>query len=156
MKHTKYMWKGKQRTLAELAAIAGISVSAISKRLERNDHNVSEALRERVPLTRQDSQRDWWLRRKYGLTLAEYQKMVGKQQHKCKICHEVKSLVVDHHHESGTVRGLLCSKCNTGLGMFDDDRARLRAAADYVTRIIPGKIEDPRKWESEGPNGVTL
>lgn len=62
----------------------------------------------------------------------------------CAICHRpeiakstskrggVKKLAVDHCHEEGHVRGLLCVRCNAGIGYFDDDVKRLQAAIDYI------------------------
>ena len=44
----------------------------------------------------------------------------------------VKRLTVDHNHETNTIRGLLCSNCNTGLGMFSDNPELLIAAAEYL------------------------
>lgn len=41
---------------------------------------------------------------------------------------------IDHCHRTGVIRGVLCSGCNSGLGLFDDDPARLRAAAEYLER----------------------
>lgn len=55
----------------------------------------------------------------------------------CEICRELpqdrwKSLHVDHCHQSGTIRGLICGSCNFGLGKFKDDSKRLIAAAEYL------------------------
>lgn len=77
------------------------------------------------------------LRRNYGLDLAEYFRMYGTQHGCCKLCGQEppdgQALVVDHCHESGKVRALLCSHCNLGLGHFRDNPDLLRAAAQYVT-----------------------
>jgi hypothetical protein len=78
------------------------------------------------------------LRAKYGLTLADYERMLAEQGGGCAICRDGapdgQSLHVDHCHDAGVVRGLLCFNCNAGLGMFDHDVARLDAAVAYLRR----------------------
>jgi hypothetical protein len=69
----------------------------------------------------------------YNLTIKEYTKMVKFQNNKCKICEEdMKIPFVDHCHNTGIVRGLLCGLCNAGLGQFKDDIHRLNKAVDYI------------------------
>lgn len=74
--------------------------------------------------------------RKYGLEPADYARMRDRQHNKCAICERHashgKELVVDHDHATGAVRSLLCSRCNTALGMMTDNAAHLRRAADYL------------------------
>lgn len=86
-----------------------------------------------------DGHKDYLLRRMYGITLEEYQEMVLRQKGLCAICgrmpvgkHNQAVLHVDHDHETGRVRGLLCSHCNRGLGFFRESADLLRAAVDYL------------------------
>lgn len=72
------------------------------------------------------------LKGKYGITIEEYESMLLRCESKCEICGEEKSLNVDHCHSTGSVRGLLCTKCNTGLGKFGDDIEMLRRAIRYL------------------------
>ena len=78
---------------------------------------------------------------KYGLTPGDYDEMVATQNGQCMICNTDKpgtesgNWPVDHGHATGRVRALLCSACNAGLGLFVDDPARLRAAADYLETV---------------------
>ena len=105
-------------------------------------NNNHEQARERARKSRRerpDLHKDRHLRATYGITLEEWEKMRDAQDGGCKICRRVlepdsrgRTLMVDHCHSSGAVRGLLCVGCNRGLGFYEDDPARLRAAADYL------------------------
>ena len=68
----------------------------------------------------------------YGMTLEEWDMLVTAQLGRCAICNTPGDLVIDHCHEAGHIRALLCAICNLGLGHFRDDPARLRAAAAYI------------------------
>jgi hypothetical protein len=69
---------------------------------------------------------------KYGLTPAAYESLQAEYDG-CAICGRAdEGLVIDHCHDAGHVRGLLCNKCNAGLGMFRDDPALLIAASQYL------------------------
>ena len=76
---------------------------------------------------------------KYGITMKEYNKIFSQQKGNCAICgtHQsqlTKSLHVDHDHDTKIVRGLLCPKCNTGIGLFNDNKELLKNAIDYLRR----------------------
>jgi len=77
------------------------------------------------------------LRIRYGITLADYDEMLENQGGGCAICgktpaEEGRHLSVDHDHETGEVRGLLCVDCNRGLGCFRDNSNLCRFAAQYL------------------------
>jgi hypothetical protein len=83
------------------------------------------------------------LKRSFGITIEDFETLYEIQNGKCKICGEPEkamirgitlSLAVDHCHDTGRIRGLLCHRCNKGLGEFGDSAERLRKAADYLER----------------------
>jgi len=82
------------------------------------------------------------LKKDYGITVEQYDAMLAAQNGRCALCRTDKvgdgrwnkRLAVDHDHVTGVVRGLLCSKCNIGLGAFGDNESTLAAAAHYVMR----------------------
>lgn len=96
------------------------------------------------------------LKKSFGIDLAEYQRMFVEQKGCCATCDKpetgkdnngrVKWLAVDHDHENGAVRGLLCENCNKALGLIGDNVATLRAAIRYLerhkgeTKIIPLRL----------------
>lgn len=71
---------------------------------------------------------------KYGLHLNRFAQLFIQQEGVCRICRSGPPLVIDHDHATGRVRGLLCSKCNTGLGFFRDDPRLLREAIRYLDK----------------------
>jgi len=72
--------------------------------------------------------------REYGISPEIFEEMALAQGYRCPICRRKKLLVVDHDHESGVVRGLLCQSCNSGLGFFKDNPVWLKRAARYLLR----------------------
>jgi len=70
----------------------------------------------------------------YGLSLDAYSKLLNNQNNRCAICEKETKLVVDHCHDSKTVRGMLCFSCNLGLGHFKDDKQLLIKAIDYLDK----------------------
>lgn len=78
---------------------------------------------------------------KFNIIEQELRDMMDKQKGLCLICndsltdpkrHRLNQFNIDHNHKTGEVRGLLCSKCNTGLGYLKDNPKILREAADYL------------------------
>lgn len=76
------------------------------------------------------------LKNKYNLTENEYRLAVDKAAGKCQICRMERKLFIDHCHETGKFRGLICSQCNSALGMMEDSIDRLRAAQEYLQAHI--------------------
>jgi len=76
------------------------------------------------------------LRKTYGITLKEWERIFKEQGYKCKICQTQEKPSMgwhtDHNHSTGKVRGILCHSCNTGLGKFRDDIKILEAAVSYL------------------------
>lgn len=70
--------------------------------------------------------------RNYGLSEAAFDDLLTGQEGKCAICNKYSTLVVDHDHKFGHVRGLLCRKCNQGLGLFGENADTLEAASKYL------------------------
>ncbi len=77
--------------------------------------------------------------KKYGLTDTELNSIQKPQGGRCVICGKPlnNKSHVDHSHSTGRVRGILCSKCNLGLGLFGDDSRVLRRALEYLERTEP-------------------
>lgn len=80
---------------------------------------------------------------RYGLTLEQYERMTNQQLGLCKLCEKPPKpgwhhrLQVDHCHETGRIRGLLCNTCNTALGRLGDSEQRIMRLLSYVRGELP-------------------
>lgn len=85
--------------------------------------------------------RNTQFKRKYGITLEQYEAMLKDQENACLICgrknnDDNRRLYVDHCHKTKKVRGLLCYRCNTGIGLFNDDSNLVAKAVYYLDEAI--------------------
>lgn len=82
------------------------------------------------------------LKRHYGMTLADYDRLLESQEGKCAICERVpgqslhKRLYVDHDHDTKVIRGLLCYRCNASLGQFGDNIEGVMRVAGYLRKTL--------------------
>jgi hypothetical protein len=83
------------------------------------------------------------LKKAYGITLEQYNELLSSQNHKCAICNidnngkyrnKPRAFAVDHCHSTGKIRGLLCSDCNTGIGLLKDNVNFLESAIKYLNK----------------------
>ena len=129
---------GKKRSAA---ACNAISLGQIGK-IQSPEHNAASAFgRTKYP---GNNKNDRYFRRYYGITEMQYHSLHTKQHGLCAICgqpetYKAKSgkigrLAVDHDHATGAVRGLLCSRCNFGIGYFRDSIEKLEKAIAYIKR----------------------
>ncbi|MCY7366511.1 MAG: endonuclease VII domain-containing protein [Frankiaceae bacterium] len=111
------------------------------------------------------STREYHLRRRYGITGDEFRALVEAQGGVCALCQERKAQHVDHDHLTGSVRGVLCSCCNQGLGNFRDRADVMRKAIDYLERTTwqkeracPGvyRLTSPRPGAARSPSSSAL
>jgi len=83
--------------------------------------------------------KDRTLKRKYGISLDEFNEMLNLQGRHCALCPAIPegqkngTLVVDHCHVTGKIRSLLCNPCNTAIGLLKEDKEVLKKAIDYLT-----------------------
>lgn len=85
-----------------------------------------------------------YLRRRYGLSLEQFESMLNAVNYKCEICgrdvhtdqgrHDAATACIDHDHETGKIRGITCNPCNAGMGGLGDDPERLEKAAAYLRK----------------------
>jgi len=114
------------------------------KRMRKKNYAENESLRLR--------KRDKDLKKSYGIDIKQYNNILKAQGNACGICEakennnkRTKYFDVDHCHESGQVRGLLCTNCNMGLGKFNHDIKWLIAAIKYLVRDSDYRIYESRK-----------
>lgn len=82
------------------------------------------------------TQRNRHLKSNYGIAIEQYAVLFKRQKGVCQICgranQDGRRLAIDHCHDTGKIRGLLCNLCNTALGALQDSPSLLRKAAEYL------------------------
>lgn len=97
---------------------------------------------------RPEAKRETQYKRRYGITIEQFDAMVKAQGNRCAICTETfkpprqkMTIHVDHCHETMKVRGLLCARCNVGIGLLNDSIERMKLAIEYLSgKRPPGSI----------------
>lgn len=94
-----------------------------------------------------------YLRRRYGITIEQYETILRNQRGVCAIClranrNDIK-LAIDHDHVTGHVRGLLCIPCNTMLGWLSDSPVLLRRAVKYLRAAADSADASPKDTEPQ-------
>ncbi len=118
-------------------------------RSEKNRLKANAASRlwkERNPEKAKRSMAESNYRKKYGIELSYFEELAAKG---CMLCGARQSLVADHDHNTGKFRGVLCRKCNTGLGQFEDNPTMLLAAAEYLRRSYVRSMCDDAERNAE-------
>lgn len=106
-----------------------------------------------------DYMKDFDLRKKYGMSLAQFNEMFASQNGCCAICgrHQtefVKGLAVDHDHSTGAIRDLLCPNCNHGLGCFQDNIGLFMKAVEYLQKHAGSPANAPAASSKDIENGA--
>ena len=122
----------------------GVFKLAIEYTLENDDRCIGGvAMRSKCKPCNEHVKWKSFIQRTYGITAEDYYDMLSSQNGQCAVCksEEVKNsrissgkLFIDHCHDTGKVRGLLCSKCNHAIGLLNDDVDLLRKAIDYLNK----------------------
>jgi len=119
--------------------------TALQKSWRRRNPETVNSYHRAYKKRRPEIYRNAILKTKYGIGIAEYEKMFSDQGGVCGICGNpetstdsrtkaVRNLAVDHCHDEGHVRGLLCGKCNSGIGLFMHDEGLLMKAVTYLRK----------------------
>jgi hypothetical protein len=121
---------------------------ALAKSALRNDSRKEYFMRYAKEHAEEARERNrlWQKTAKYGITIDQYNAMLESQDYKCAICH--KDLVpgtkthIDHSHTPFRIRGILCNKCNMGIGLFEDNATFLLSAVVYLQGFYDLRMPD--------------
>lgn len=138
-RHAKWAWRTEKRcpTCQKTKPIEDFPRNATAEDGRGAYCKPCHSVQGRENRTKNHGSRGYHLKRRYGITQEDFNKILEQQQGACAICDTgagEKPWHVDHDHSTGRVRGILCHSCNTGLGNFKDDPEVLRKALEYLVR----------------------
>lgn len=143
--YRKYARCGIHRSIRLTEAEKKANRIIVEKNRDIKKRNPNYSPSKRTKLTK-DELLNRKLLRQYNITLDEYSKMRVAQRDRCAICHFPasfvgsmgasgrKSLCIDHNHMTGEVRALLCSRCNTALGLLQENLSTALNMVDYMRK----------------------
>lgn len=100
----------------------------------------------------------WRLETKFKISIDEFSAILERQNHACAICKNPvivapkgrgsrEAACLDHNHETGAVRGILCNACNTALGLLGDNAETVQQASEYLRKHEDERLPPPRHCE---------
>lgn len=99
------------------------------KSYRKNKDTINQKRRSKFAETR-----NWYLNYHYGISEKQYQDLAVNQNGKCAVCGDAEKLFVDHNHETGKVRALLCTRCNTAIGLLRENPEIVQKVKDYLEK----------------------
>lgn len=126
----------RKKTYGDRVGLIPYYMCAVCKKEHEKEQYLIPARQEQIKKTARRS----YIKRTYGISLEDYEDLIIAQNSVCAICEKDLSslsgreLHIDHCHDSGKIRGILCSHCNVGIGNLNDDIDLLYAAIDYLSK----------------------
>jgi len=121
---------------------------------DEDTNNKARARRDADPIRERIKRMNREFNRSYGISYDDFREIIKKQNNKCAICGvdetavdvskkrgQLTNFACDHDHMTGDVRGALCDKCNTAIGLMDDDKTRLKKAIEYLDKHTVASIK---------------
>jgi hypothetical protein len=93
-------------------------------------YQTDPANRDRTKLWRMRAQ----IKKAWGMTVEEYKAFLASHGNRCGVCQSTEKLGIDHDHETGRKRGVLCKRCNMALGYIKDDIRKAYGLVDYISK----------------------
>lgn len=169
LKASKKKWHVEDVEPEQIWNESGYRTEAARQRYLTN--RASGRIKNKTKANRSRYKNEQYYRKRYNLSLNQYQHLEKLQDYKCSICgcddeHLDRKLAVDHCHETLNIRGLLCGRCNTTLGKVEDNVDLLHNMIKYLQKDVPilpeavdeNKIkpEDTKRYMCEvtTPDGV--
>lgn len=116
-----------------------LSLFRTDNTMKYNRANLCKVCNYKRPYNRNEENRlNHYYKKTYGMSLQNVKDTINQQNNKCKICGKeegasrMEKFVVDHCHTKGNVRGIICGKCNTALGLVNDDTTILQNMISYL------------------------